>query len=67
MISRNTQKKTRTLNEIKCKIIPILKKNDVIKAGIFGSYARGEETKNSDLDILVKTKKSMSLLGFSHL
>lgn len=35
-------------------IVPILKKNGVVKAGIFGSYARGEATKKSDVDILIK-------------
>jgi len=63
MISQKS-KITKTLNEIKRKIIPIcskiqlnfwhtansgnlpvLKRNDVTKAGIFGSYAKGEQTK----------------------
>lgn len=35
------------------KIVSILKKNGVTKAGIFGSYARGEAKKNSDIDILI--------------
>ena len=53
------------IEEIKKKIIPILKKNKVVKAGIFGSYARGEETKDSDIDILVEIKNpKLSLLGF---
>ena len=34
-------------------ILPILKKAGVIRSGIFGSFARGEETPESDLDILV--------------
>jgi hypothetical protein len=34
--------------------------------GIFGSYIRGEERKESDLDILVEFEESadLSLLGF---
>ena len=40
--------------EIKRKIVPVLKKNGVKKAGIFGSYARGEQTKDSDVDILIE-------------
>lgn len=47
---------------IKRKITPILKRQGVLKAAIFGSYARGEEKKNSDVDILVKLKKGTSLL-----
>lgn len=33
---------------------PIKQKFGVEKIGIFGSFARGEETKNSDIDILVE-------------
>ena len=40
--------------------VPIMKKNAVIKAGIFGSFARGEEHKKSDVDILVKFKGKKS-------
>ncbi len=44
----------KSIKEIKRKIIPILKEYKVSKAGIFGSYARGEQKKKSDLDILIK-------------
>lgn len=51
------------INEIKKKIVPFLKKNKIVRAGIFGSYARGEEKKNSDIDILIEVKtKKFSLL-----
>ncbi|TSA46408.1 hypothetical protein D4R51_00205 [bacterium] len=47
---------------IKKAIVPILKRNGVVKAGIFGSYARGEATKKSDVDVLIKVKaKKFSL------
>ncbi|MBW2975955.1 nucleotidyltransferase family protein [Candidatus Woesearchaeota archaeon] len=48
---------------MKKRIIAILKKNDVAKAGIFGSYARGDATKNSDIDILIQPPKGIGL-GF---
>lgn len=32
----------------------MLKKYNLTKAGIFGSYARGEEKKGSDVDILIE-------------
>ncbi len=42
------------------------KTQPVLKAWVFGSYARGEETEDSDVDILVvfdqKTGKGVSLL-----
>ena len=62
-----TNKKTK-IEQIKSKIIKILKKNNVVRAGIFGSYARGEEKKNSDIDILIEIKtKKFSLLDLVHL
>lgn len=55
-------KETITIKSLKKKVIPTLKKNNVVKAGIFGSYARGEEKKKSDVDILIKVKaKKFSL------
>ena len=50
------------IKEIKKKILPLLKKNKIKKAGIFGSYARGEQKENSDIDILVEVQKGWSLL-----
>ena len=53
----------KNLEEIKKKIVKILKKNKVVRAGIFGSYARGEQKKNSDIDILIEPPKGIGL-GF---
>lgn len=47
------------IEAIKQKIVTTLKKNNVKKAGIFGSYARGDQTKNSDIDILVEFNGSL--------
>ncbi len=52
------------IEEIKAKILPILKKYGVKRAGIFGSFVRGEETQESDIDILVEIDRRMSLLEF---
>lgn len=48
-------------------IVPLLKKNGVVKAGIFGSFARGEEKKRSDIDILVKFKGRKSLFDLARI
>lgn len=45
-----------TILELKKKIVPILKKNDVKRAAIFGSYAHGDATEKSDVDILIEYK-----------
>jgi hypothetical protein len=47
--------------KIKKPIIEVLKKYGVKKAGIFGSYARGEEKKDSDIDILIQPTKNMGI------
>ena len=52
------------MNEIKDKIIKILKQHKVTKAGIFGSYSEGNQNENSDIDILVELEKNVSLLDF---
>jgi uncharacterized protein len=41
-------------------ILPIIQKNHINYAALFGSYARGEETKNSDLDLLVSFTEPVS-------
>ncbi len=47
------------LTKIKPEIVRILKHYGIKKAGIFGSYARGDQKKSSDVDILVEPKKGM--------
>ncbi len=56
-----------SIKKFKIKVIPILRRNDVTKAGIFGSFARGDYKKNSDLDILIKFKGKKSLFDLSKL
>lgn len=55
------------IQDIKAQLVPILKQNNVLKAGIFGSYARGEQKKSSDIDILIKFKEGKSLLDLARL
>ena len=55
----NIEKKLKALDKLIPKIRDILKKNKIKKAGIFGSYARGEEKKDSDVDILVEFNGSL--------
>ena len=54
-----------TIDEVKKKILPVLKKYEIKKAGVFGSVIRGETREDSDIDILVELgKDDMSLLDF---
>ena len=55
------------IEDIKNRILPILREHNIKKAGIFGSYARGEQKKRSDVDILVKIPESWSLLAVAGL
>ena len=50
-------------------IAEYFKTQPVVKAWIFGSFARGEETADSDVDILVEYDKNarISLLTISHM
>jgi len=61
------KRKNNELKKLKPKIIKILKKYNITKAGVFGSYVRGENKKKSDIDILVKVPRKISLLGFIHI
>lgn len=45
-----------SIEEVKNKVIPILKQHGVKKAALFGSFARGEQREDSDIDILVEFK-----------
>jgi len=49
-------------SEIKNIILSHLKGFNPIKVGIFGSFARGDNKKGSDIDILVEFKVAPSLL-----
>ena len=41
------------LKEFKKRAVPILKKSGIIRSHVFGSYARGDFRKKSDIDLLV--------------
>lgn len=59
--ARIKDKKMRIIKKLIPPIIKILKKYHIRKAGIFGSYARGEQRKNSDIDLLVEPVPGMGL------
>ena len=60
--SKINKKNSLTITKLRQLIVPILKAHDVRKAGIFGSYARGDNRRKSDIDILVQLSPKQSLL-----
>ena len=50
------------LNKYQHKVIQIAQDNDVSYVALYGSYSRGEQTKDSDLDLLVSFDKKKGLL-----
>ena len=58
---------TTAIRNIKNIILPILKRQGVEKAALFGSFIRGEAKKRSDIDILVNFSGKKSLLDLVRL
>lgn len=50
------------LEGIKASLVPVLRRNGVKRAAVFGSFVRGEQQEGSDLDILVEFEGEKSLL-----
>lgn len=55
---------TNSIEEIKETIIPILKNYPISKAILFGSYAKGKASKNSDIDLYIDTNGKLKGLDF---
>lgn len=55
------------VEEIKRRILPVLKRYDIVRAAVFGSFVRGEMGEGSDIDILVEFKGEKSLLDLAGL
>ena len=52
------------INELREKLLPVVKKYGVKKVGLFGSYAKGLAKEDSDIDLLVEIDSEISLLDF---
>ena len=50
-----------TTNMIKTTVADYFKTQPVLKAWLFGSYSRGEQTNESDVDILVQYERSQRI------
>ncbi len=49
------------------RLVDICRQNDVSMIGVFGSMARGEAKKKSDIDLIVRFSKRKSLLAMVRL
>jgi len=58
---------SKELQGLKDKILPILERYEIKRAAVFGSFIRGEQKENSDIDILVEFKGAKSLLDLAGL
>lgn len=61
---RSIMGKIFTKNEIKAKILPIFSGYPIEKAILFGSYARGNPTGSSDIDIVIDSKGKIRGIDF---
>lgn len=55
---------TMTMQDIKQKSIPIFQQYGITYAGVFGSFARGEETDKSDIDFVVRLGRPMGMFAY---
>ena len=53
-----------TTNEIKEKLIPIFRSIPIERAILFGSYAKGNPTRTSDVDILIDSRGKIKGIDF---
>lgn len=51
------------IQKVSAMITPILRANRVEYAAFFGSFSRGEATKDSDIDILIRYSETPGLLS----
>jgi predicted nucleotidyltransferase len=53
-----------TINEITDRLTPVFEQNGVTKAILFGSYAKGTATEESDVDLVIETEPYVRGLKF---
>lgn len=53
-----------SIKTIQEKTLAVFKQYGVIKASVFGSSARGQDTAKSDVDLLVSVKRPFTLMRF---
>lgn len=49
------------VNQIKSRVLPIVKSAGVTRCALFGSYAKGEANEKSDVDLLIEIPRGTGL------
>ena len=62
LIENNINPSVLTLKQIKTRILPIMAKHNIREVFLFGSYARGEATNKSDVDIYCESGDIRTLI-----
>ena len=65
MQNTNYTKKVYTIQELKRLLTPVFKQYPVYKAILYGSYARGEATPESDIDIVIDSRNELKGFRFA--
>jgi predicted nucleotidyltransferase len=58
---------TQAVEELRERVLPTLRRYGVRRAAVFGSYARGAETPESDVDLLVEFEEGRTLFDLAGL
>lgn len=67
LIENDVNSSILTIKQIKQRILPILLKHNIKEVYLFGSYARGEATNNSDVDIYCESGDITSFIDQGYL
>ncbi|HEY7340732.1 MAG TPA: nucleotidyltransferase family protein [Ktedonobacterales bacterium] len=54
-------------DELRARLIAVLRQYGVRRAGVFGSFARGEQTPTSDVDLLIEPDAEATLFTLARL
>lgn len=68
-MSEQAKSTPEAVRELAAKLVPVLRRYGVVRAGVFGSVARGEAGPESDLDLLVEYRRDnrLGLFDLVHL
>ena len=54
-------------DELRARLIAVLRQHHVQRAGVFGSFARGEQTPTSDVDLLIEPDAKATLFTLARI